>query len=248
MIEFNKEQRFIVTGASSGIGESVALLLNELGASVIAIGRNQERMESMKKKCTHAENMFLEYKDLSENMEALPNYIKSLKEKYGKFQGLAYCAGIGTLQVLRAVDLEQLQKNYAINCFAPIFMAKSFADKRIHNGHGSSCVFISSVAAHKCDKGQIIYAGTKAALTASIRSIAREQASTGVRFNCVSPAEIKTPMVLQASTEFLDERNSLYPLGMGEVEDVAHFIIFLLSNKSKWITSQDYIIDCGGIL
>ena len=59
MVSFTAEQRFIVTGASSGIGEGVALLLNELGATVIGIGRNQERLEGMKTKAKHPENMFL---------------------------------------------------------------------------------------------------------------------------------------------------------------------------------------------
>ena len=68
MISFNPEQRFIVTGASSGIGEGVALLLNELGATVIGIGRNAERLEGMKAKCKHPENVFLEQKELTEDI------------------------------------------------------------------------------------------------------------------------------------------------------------------------------------
>ena len=82
MISFTTDQRFIVTGASSGIGEGVALLLNELGATVIGIGRNQERLEGMKAKAKHPENVFLEQKDLAENIPGLPAYVKSLKEKY----------------------------------------------------------------------------------------------------------------------------------------------------------------------
>ena len=89
MISFNAEQRFIVTGASSGIGEGVALLLNELGASVIAVARNVERLSAMKAKAKHPENIFIEPKDLVEDIENLPNYVKSLKEKYGrKFIGI----------------------------------------------------------------------------------------------------------------------------------------------------------------
>lgn len=58
MISFTPEQRFIVTGASSGIGEGVALLLNELGATVIGIGRNQERLEKMKARAVHPDRVF----------------------------------------------------------------------------------------------------------------------------------------------------------------------------------------------
>ncbi len=105
MISFAAEQRFIVTGASSGIGRGVALLLNELGATVIGIGRNEERLQAMKEKARFPENVFLEQKDLVEDIAGLPSYVKQLREKYGKFQGMAYCAGVGELQPLRAVDL-----------------------------------------------------------------------------------------------------------------------------------------------
>ena len=86
MISFAAEQRFIVTGASSGIGRGVALLLNELGATVIGIGRNEERLQAMKEKVRFPENVFLEQKDLVEDIAGLPSYVKQLREKYGKFQ------------------------------------------------------------------------------------------------------------------------------------------------------------------
>ena len=90
MVSFSAEQHFVVTGASSGIGEGVALLLNELGATVVGIGRNQERLEGMRAKAKFPENVFLEQKDLAEDISGLPAYVKSLKEKYGKFSGMAY--------------------------------------------------------------------------------------------------------------------------------------------------------------
>ena len=85
MADFNKENIFMVTGASSGIGEGTALALNELGATVIAIARNEDRLNKMKAKCKYPENMHLEIKDLTENIEELPNFVTKLKEKYGKF-------------------------------------------------------------------------------------------------------------------------------------------------------------------
>ena len=77
MLSFSAEQRFIVTGASSGIGEGVALLLNELGATVIGIGRNQERLEGMKAKAKRPASVFLEQKDLVEDIAVLPAYVKT---------------------------------------------------------------------------------------------------------------------------------------------------------------------------
>lgn len=240
MISFNKEHFFIVTGASSGIGEGISLLLNELGASVIGIARNKKKLDEMKSKCKYPENMNLENKDLTEDIEKLPEYIKSLKEKYGKFQGLVCCAGVTEIKPLQILDLTEMKKIFDINYFAPIFMAKGFADRRINNGKGSSIVFISSVSALKSDKGHTTYAGSKAALSASAKSIAKELTNSGIRVNSVSPSEIKTPM-----NDGREERADVYPFGFGEVDDVANLVIYLLSDKAKWITAQDYVIDCG---
>lgn len=245
MISFDKNDIFIVTGASSGIGKSTAILLNELGATVVAIARNKDRLNKMKAKCKYPENMHLEIKDLTENIEGLALYVKELKNKYGKLSGLAYCAGITEVKPLQILDLITSKKLFDINYFAPIFMAKGFADKRNNIGNGASAVFISSSAMLACNRSASVYSGSKAALAASIKSIARECAPYKIRFNCVSPSDIKTPMTMEYVDEFIKEREKRYPMGLGEVDDVVNMIVYLLSDKSKWITAQNYVIDCG---
>lgn len=241
MISFTKEDVFIVTGASSGIGRETALLLNQLGASVVAIARNEERLIAMKSACKNPENMHIEIKDLTVDIEKLPQYVKELKNKYGKFQGMAYCAGIAELAPLQIVELEKMRKIFDINYFAPIFMMKGFADRRNNTGDRASIVVISSISGLKSDKGHTSYSGSKAAIAASCKCIARELANSNVRVNCVSPSDVKTPLTAHK----IEEENSKYPFGCGEAEDVANMIIFLLSKKSKWITTQNFVIDCG---
>ena len=244
MISFSNDQLFIVTGASSGIGEEVALLLNELGATVIGIGRSEERLNMMKAKSKFPENIFLEQKDLVAEIEGLPAYIKQLKDKYGKFRGMAYCAGIGNLQPLRAVEFKTMQSIFDINYFAPVMMAKGFADKRNNSGQRSSMVFIASAGGMRCEPGMTAYAGSKGALIASIQSIARELAPAGLRANCVSPSLIDTKMADDVVRSFAEGK---YPFGLGNVSDVANMIVFLLSDQSQWITTQNYVIDCGAM-
>lgn len=244
MISFTSDQRFIVTGASSGIGEAVALLLNELGASVIGIGRNRERLDAMKAKAKHPENVFWEQKDLAEDIKGLPAYVKALKDKYGKFQGMAYCAGLPGIQPLRAVEYEHMQQIFAVNYFAPVFMAKGFADKRNNNGKGSAIVCIASGGGVHCDPGMTEYAGSKGALIATMQSIARELAPSGLRVNCVSPTLISTNMADEIARSFAEGK---YPFGIGKPVDVANVVAFLLSDKTEWITAQNYIIDCGAM-
>lgn len=245
MIRFDKEQIFLLTGASSGIGEGTALQLNALGATVIAIARNTTRLNALKEKAKFSENMHVEMKDLTEDIEALPNYVTALKKKYGKFQGMAYCAGMVEVKPMKLLDLSEMQALYDINLFAPIFMAKGLGDRRNNVGKGASMVFISSLAAINSDKGQTSYAGSKAGLCASVKSIARELAPQGVRVNCILPSDIRTSMVNTGLKD--EERFAAYPMGIGEVDDVSNMVMYLLSDTSKWITGQNHILDCASI-
>ena len=251
MINFNKEQRFIVTGASSGIGEGAALLLNELGATVIAIARNKERLEAMKSKSKYPENMHIEIKNLVDDIENLPLYVKELKNKYGKFQGLVHCAGIVDVTPMQNIEYSYAKRVFDINYFVPMMLIKSFCDRRNNTRNNASIVCISSLATKTCDKGMLLYSGSKAALTASCRCMAKEIASSGVRINTISPSHIETNMTKHnlehIRVDYLEKYKDIYPLGLGKVDDVANMIIFLLSEKAKWLTRQDYIVDCGVI-
>ena len=246
MISFDKEQKYIVTGASSGIGEGVALLLNELGATVVGIARNEERLNAMKAKCKYPENMHIEIKDLAEDIEGLPQYVKELKNKYGKFSGMAYCAGISDIQPLQLLNYQEIDYLFKVNFFAPVFITKGLLDRRNNVGKGTSVVAISSIEAHLNERGMIKYASSKSALISAYKCMAAEVAPSGIRLNTVSPSDIKTPMTMCPEALSLREnRAEKYPMGFGEISDVANFVVFLLSNSTKWITRQDYVIDCG---
>ena len=181
MVSFTAEQRFIVTGASSGIGEGVALLLNELGATVIGIGRNVERLNGMKAKTKNPENMFLEKKNLVEDIQGLPVYVKELKEKYGKFSGMVYCAGVSALMPAKAYDFSYAQEIFLNNYFAPLFMTKGLIDKRNTVGRGTAIVIISSIDAILATRGQSLYSGAKGALCSTMRAISKEITPYGYR-------------------------------------------------------------------
>ena len=246
MISFNKEQIYLVTGASSGLGEGTALLLNELGATVIGIARNEDRLKKMKEKCKRPENMHLEIKDLTEDIEGLSAYTKELKNKYGKFSGMAYCAGISDIKPTQLLNYRDVEYMFKINYFAPLFFTKGILDRRNNIGKGTSIVAISSIEHVLNEKGMTAYASTKSALVSAFKCMAAEVASSGVRINTISPSDIKTPMTMCSEAQSLREgREKKYPMGFGEISDVSTFITFLLSSSTKWITRQDYIIDCG---
>jgi NAD(P)-dependent dehydrogenase (short-subunit alcohol dehydrogenase family) len=116
---------------------------------------------------------------------------------------------------------------------------------------GASVVFISSISAEFPYMGGSLYSASKSALESFARSFALENAPMKIRANIVSPALVKTEMFEQTKSAY-DEADfekfiSHYPLGVGEPQDVANTIAFLLSDLSKWITGTTIRMD-GGLL
>lgn len=243
---FNSEDIFIVTGASSGIGKATAIAIVEAGGKVVAISRNNDMLLQAKSECIDSDAFFIEKCDLTEHLEDMPLFLMQLKEKYGKFTGIAYCAGDILLKPANNTSYKECIDLFNINYFAPYMMIKSFMDKRICVAGKASALAVASADAFLREKGLSAYSGTKAALQASLSTLAKEVASRGMRVNTVSPSDIKTPMTMNDAMTLLRQgRESKYPLGYGEPKDVANVIIFLLSEKSKWITGHDYIVDCA---
>lgn len=244
MIRFDNSNTYLVTGASSGIGKEIALLLNKLGANVVATARNRTRLEELKEVCDYSNNMNIEVYDLVNELENLPSYITNLKEKYGKFSGLVCSAGIENIDITRTLELGAMENIFKINYFAPMLLTKCFVDKRNCIGEGTSIVYISSIAGINPERGQISYSGSKGALIASMKSISKELSLRKIRCNCISPAWINTPL-LKKHNDIAKVNLDAYSLGIGEAFDVANLAIFLLSDKARWITGQNYVLDGG---
>lgn len=241
---FSKEQIFIVTGASSGIGRATAIMLNAQGASVIGIARNRQRLEETKNQCKYTDNFFAEEKDLSKDINNLPHYIKELREKYGKFSGMAYCAGIAELAPVKILEYDKMKTLFDIDYYAPIFMTKGITDKRNNIGRGTSIVAVASYSAYSKNKGMTTYSGAKSALITSMKVISKEVVNSQIRINTISPSDVRTPLTQNSDFE-RPEYEKKYPFGFANVNDVANLAIYLLSDKAKQITGQDYIIDCN---
>lgn len=246
---FTLENRVLITGASSGIGKAVALLCNQMGASVIASGRDMIRLQNLKTTCAYRDFLHIEPRDLLEDIDTLPQWVAGLNQKYGKLTGLVCCAGFASIMPLRVYTRSSAVRLYDIHVHAPLLLARGFADKRNNIGQGSSIVFLSSAAALAKEAGLSAYGGAKAAIQAAVISLSRELAPQGIRINAVAPAMVRTPMNDQyfsmLSPEARDQALAAYPLGIGSPEDVAETIVFLLSESSKWITGQTVVMDGG---
>lgn len=248
MTLFAPEQHIIVTGASSGIGRACAMLCNALGASVIASGRNADSLREAREACASPDRWHNEPMDLLEGISMLPGWIGQLRQKYGKLWGLAHCAGEGRLDALASYDLQEARQHMELNFFVPMQLAKGFADRR-NFVKGGSMLFMSSASAVNPEKGHCVYGAAKAALAAAMKAVSQEMAPRGLRVHCLAPGWVVTPMLDKAAASmgdgYVTREAARYPLGLGEPQDVAYMVAFLLSDKARWITGQNFVLGGG---
>lgn len=248
MNRFNN-QLFLVTGASSGIGRSIALKLNEMGATVLANGRNIERLEETIKLAQFPGKIKPVARDLAEDMAGIPKWLAQLAAENGKLRGLVCSAGITYNAPMSFYDIAKARQIFDICCHSPLKLGSAFCGRRVNAGAGSAIVFIAAAAALDPNPGQGMYAAAKAALVGGARCMAKEAAPHKIRVNCISPGLVDSPMmeatVKQLGDGFLAREIGQYPLGIGTPADVAELAIFLLSDRSRWLTGQNIPLTGG---
>jgi NAD(P)-dependent dehydrogenase (short-subunit alcohol dehydrogenase family) len=252
MISFAQEDRVLVTGASSGIGEAIALTLNSLGATVIANSRSRERLLSTREKAEDRDRFIIEACDLSEGNESLVSWVREIAVRRGRLRGMVHSAGMMEMSPLKATDFGTARREFDLNYFAGLALAKGFQHKSTNVGVGASLVFVSSISSLSGQMGIMNYSATKGAINAMVRSMAVELSAKGIRVNAVVPGQVATDMtrslVTQQSDAYLHELENMYPLGPGRPQDVADLTSFLVSDRARWLTGQCVVVDGGRTL
>lgn len=233
-------KRILVTGASSGIGRQISISCAQMGAQLIVSGRNSEHLAA-----TLAELDGEGHTQISADL-ARQEDIDRLAAEAGVVDGVVHAAGISKLAPFRLISRSHLDETFSSNVYAPILLTKGLlAKKRI--APNGSILFISAVASHVGPLASAVYSASKAALLGAMRTLALEVIKQGIRANCIAPGYVRTPMLegLNQGGGLIDEHVDLAPLGLGEPEDVAYAAVFYLSDASRWITRNYFIVDGG---
>ena len=236
----------LITGASSGIGAETAVECSRLGATIVLTGRNEERLQSVLSRLDISFSQSHRYlvADLTSEEE-----IASLIEQLGPVDGLVNNAGTNRIKPVGFIKPDDLNYVFQNNTYSSVLLTKMLLKKK-KLGRNSSIVFTSSVSAFFNAPGRALYAASKAALTAFMRSFAVELAEKGIRANAVHPGMVETKLIQETlSDEERVKDLKQYPLKRyGKPEEVAGAIIYLLSDASAWVTGTSLIIDGGFML
>lgn len=233
---------FLVSGASSGIGRQTAISISRNNGRLIITGRDEKRLEETFQKLEGDGHLAFNA-DLTSEEE-----IDKLLVGIPPIDGFVHSAGISPLLPARFIKSTNIDEVFRLNYFAAVLItSKLLAEKKLKDN--SSIVFVSSIASKYAYFGGSLYGSSKAALEAHCRYLALELAPRKIRCNCVAPTFVRTSMVDKTeetiSTETLNMFEKMHPLGFGETTDVADSILFLLSDKAKWITGAS--LNMGGI-
>jgi len=239
-------KKFLVTGAASGMGRATSLVLSKLGANLLLVDINLSGLQETLSQCRTTDIML--YLDLSKSSLIKEELMKAVAHS-GKLNGFVHFAGKPYVSPLKSISEEKCAELYSLNTYAAIELAKVFTNRNVYAGNKGSIVLISSVYGLVGSAANVGYAMSKSALHGITKALSIELASKGIRVNCVAPGFVKTNLLPNQSELFGTDHdeliNKLHPLGLGEPDDVAFSVAYLLSDAAKWVTGTILNIDGG---
>jgi 2-hydroxycyclohexanecarboxyl-CoA dehydrogenase len=229
----------IVTGIGSGIGFATAKMLLDNGYRVLGLDRSRGRFDEL----PEGERIFVEA-DVRDYDTQLAAFNEEAKQH--TISGLVCCAGIIQRKPYLELDEEMFDRHLDINLKGPFLGCKAVLPIMRKQGKGSIVLFASSIARTGSATGAH-YAATKGGILGLCRTLALETARDGIRVNVVSPGVTDTPQPRGHSTdEELYAKAAKVPLGrIGQPDDMASAVLFLLSDDASYITGQDMRVTGG---
>jgi 3-oxoacyl-[acyl-carrier protein] reductase len=236
-----KNRKILITGATGGIGNCLVEKFNNLGATIVASGTNEEKLNNLKK---NFPNVHIEKFKLDEHNK-IEEFIEKIDKKLEGLDILVNNAGITLDNLSIRLTEDNWKKVLDINLTSTFLMCKYAIKKMLRKKYGK-IINITSIVGHTGNLGQANYAASKAGIVAFSKSLAIEYARKNINVNCVSPGFIKTEMTDKISEDFKKTLLSKIPSGnLGTGEDVSNCVAFLASDMSTYINGETIHVNGG---
>lgn len=234
----------LVTGATSDIARQICKTLEENGHNLFLTDLKQEDLDNAVMNLQEPSNHRCLSLDLSDVEMAKEKFQSYMLDNGIQINNVVFAAGIFAIKPLRVIDYHFIKMNFDIALFSTFAITQILTSRKVNKDALKSIVLISSVSAVMGTKGYTVYGAVKAGMLGFMKSLAAEL-SPKTRVNAVLPGGIKT-----RTTQYLYEAsegklNPRYLLGEGSPRDIANIVEFLLSDKAKWMTGQEIIVDGG---
>ncbi len=218
-------KNIVLVGGNSGIGKAVAAQLQENGATIFSYSRTGEGTAAV---------------DFSTDFEELPGLPEII-------DGVVYCPGTINLKPFHRISITDFKQEMEVNFYGAIRLLQACL-KGLKKSSSPSVVLYSTVAVQTGMGFHAGIASAKGAVEGLTRSLAAEWAPNKIRVNSIAPSLTETPLAsaLLSTPEKKEASDKRHPLGrVGKAEDIAEATVFLLSEKSSWMTGQILHLDGG---
>ena len=246
-------KKVVVTGANRSIGQAIAIQLAKMGADVVISYRSdqvgaEKTLNELKNAGSRAEMI---YADFSRN-DACSAFSEKALAFLGGIDFLVNNAGMLARETFFDMTPEKMALVFQVNTVAPFYLTQLFAKNMVENNVKGSIVNISSIAGTCTMPRGVAYAASKAALNKWTQNSALNLAPHGIRVNAVAPGVVEAGMnqdTAKNNPHMWQENLKQIPLQRpGQPDDIANMVLYLLSEKSAWITGKIYEVDGGHVL
>ena len=238
-------KKYVIAGATSGMGQATAIKLSEQGARVYLLARNEEKvLKTLNELKGEGHNYYI--KDFTEE-GGYREIFDDIVQDGIKIDGIVYSAGIAKILPVGILNKKNMDESMTTNLYSFVEMVSVFSKKKYHEK--ASIVGVSSISTLYPQKCQGVYVATKSAMNSIVTALSMELAEKKIRINTVMPSSTNTQMLKDAfegkSEQEINRLLSKQILGVVEPEDVANVIMFLLSEASDKVTGRALYADAG---
>ena len=237
-----ENKNIILTGATGGIGASIADTLINLKSNLIVTGTNENKLEELKQQ--HPKIISIK-QDISAHDE-LEGFIDKCSQELGdKIDVLINNAGITKDNLTIRMNKDEWDKVIDINLTSTFLLTKHTIKKMLKKKSGK-IINITSVVGHTGNLGQVNYSASKGGILSMSKSLSLEYAKKNITVNCIAPGFIETAMTAKINEEYKSQLKSKIPLDkFGSPQDIANCAAFLCSDLSNYITGETIHVNGG---